>query len=375
MTSKNILAISTFPAPYRVKLFQLLAEKYDVDLYFEISSDQNRNKEWFATSEEFAFTMLDCNAGREKYRSALRNIGQYDMVFLYDYWTSAQMRLQLLCRMKKIPFVLNCDGALPAAFASKNIIKDTVKKFFIKNADAYMAGGENAKKYFVYYGADPRKIVVHNFSSMHKKEIENIADMRLDKRAGKASLNLPDKKIVLAVGQFIERKGFDVLIRAWVDVRREDAYLLMIGGGDLEHDYQALVKSENITNAQILGYKSPEQLKKYYCVSDLFVLPTREDIWGLVINEAMAYGLPVITTTSCGAGLELIEDGKNGKLVSVGDTKCLAEALENFLECDPDQLENIARMNKEKISHYSLEYMASKHEEVIEHLSDRNMRN
>ena len=369
MENKKILVISTFPAPYRVKLFRILAEKYDINLFFETGNDQNRNREWFATVESFPFVRLDDIGGKEKYKNALRNIAQYKMVFIYDYWTKTQMRLQLLCRIKKIPFVLNCDGALPIAFAKKNIIKDCVKRFFIKDATAYMAGGENAKKYFVHYRADPQRIVVHNFSSMYKKEIKNAADICMDKKLTKASLNLPDKKIVLAVGQFIERKGFDVLIRAWADVRREDAYLLIIGGGEMECGYKELLKSKNITNAQILGFRSPEELKIYYYVSDLFVLPTREDIWGLVINEAMAFGLPVITTTSCGAGLELIEDDKNGKLFPVDDIKSLTEALKKFLECNPDQLDDIARMNKEKISHYSLEYMAQKHEEVIESLN------
>lgn len=369
MKKRKLLVVSTFPAPYRVKLFQILAAKYEIDLFFETGSDQNRNKEWFATTDEYSFAMLNCLDGKKKYRSAMKNIDRYDVVFIYDYWTKTQMRLQLRCRLRKVPFVLNCDGALPATFTKRNIIKDTIKRFFIKDAAMYMAGGENARKYFIHYGASSQDIVVHNFSSMAKKEIEDIAKLRWDKKGIRDYLNLPDKRIVLGIGQFIERKGFDLLLQAWDSANTENAFLVIVGGGEMENRYKQFLKRKNITNVRIEGYRKPEELNKYYYASDVFVLPTREDIWGLVINEAMAFGLPIITTTSCGAGLELIEDDKNGRLVPVDNVNCLAEALEKYLMSNDNELEDIARINKEIILNYSLDYMALKHEEVIESLN------
>lgn len=68
-----------------------------------------------------------------------------------------------------------------------------------------------------------------------------------------------------------------------------------------------------------------EELSEYYKAADLFVLPTREDIWGLVINEAMNYGLPVITTTACVAGQELVQQEENGYLVDGEDLHIISE--------------------------------------------------
>ena len=93
------------------------------------------------------------------------------------------------------------------------------------------------------------------------------------------------------------------------------------------------------------------------------MLPTREDIWGLVINEAMAYGLPVITTERCVAGLELIENGVNGYVVPVEDAAALAEKINAVLSAD---LHQMGEASLEKIRPYTLENMAKTHAEILE---------
>ena len=77
-----------------------------------------------------------------------------------------------------------------------------------------------------------------------------------------------------------------------------------------------------------------QDLFKFYKAADFFVLPTREDVWGLVINEAMACGLPVITTDRCGAGLELIQNSKNGYIVKTDDENELADCLNKMMHSE-----------------------------------------
>ena len=93
------------------------------------------------------------------------------------------------------------------------------------------------------------------------------------------------------------------------------------------------------------------------------MLPTREDIWGLVINEAMAYGLPVITTDRCVAGLELVEEGRNGYIVPVEDEQVLADKMRAALASD---MEAMGKASLEKIRPYTLENMARVHAEIFE---------
>lgn len=140
---------------------------------------------------------------------------------------------------------------------------------------------------------------------------------------------LEDKLTFIAVGQFIERKGFDLLLRAWSG--DFDARLLLIGGGSKREEYQRYLDAHQIKNVRIMDFLPKERLFELYRISDVFVMPTREDIWGLVVNEAMANCLPVLSSDRCTAGLELIKNGENGFVYPVGDTDRLHELLDYFI--------------------------------------------
>lgn len=174
------------------------------------------------------------------------------------------------------------------------------------------------------------------------------------------------KKIVVSVGQFIYRKGFDVLLNAWAKCSKN--YELYIIGSEVTKEYQEIQNKLKLDNVYFEGFKTKEELRKYYKAADLFVLPTREDIWGLVINEAMAEGLPVITTEKCVAGLELVKNDENGYIVPVDDTDSLAEKITKILE-DEQLCERMGKNSLEKIRNYTIEKMAIAH---IEGLKNRN---
>ena len=93
------------------------------------------------------------------------------------------------------------------------------------------------------------------------------------------------------------------------------------------------------------------------------VLPTREDIWGLVINEAMAQGLPVVTTNRCLAGLTLVKNGENGYIVPVAGVEALKQAIEKGFE--GDNASEFGRKSLEKIRNYTIERMAAEHRDIF----------
>jgi len=102
-------------------------------------------------------------------------------------------------------------------------------------------------------------------------------------------------------------------------------------------------------------------LKEYYKLADIFVLPTREDIWGLVINEAMAYGLPIVTTNKCNAGLELVKNGINGYIVQVGNVEELRCAIiDSLLRSD-----EMGYSALKAIQSYTIENMVKDHVDIL----------
>lgn len=360
MKKNKVLVIASYPAPYRVGVFKELSKHYDLEIYFDTCTNENRSSEWFCKSGDFSFDILDNDDAKNKFKKALKNIKKYDFVLAYDPVRKPAMKAIFLCRLHHVPYYVNNDGAI----INKNFIKDCLKRFLYKGAKACFSSGHSATEYFKYYGVSEERIPVHNFSSLTKDDILSEPVSEEERVLLKKQLNLKNTKTIITVGQFIYRKGFDVLLKAWKQVD-EKAQLLIIGGGDLQNCYEDYIKQKALQNVKIIGFMQKEELFKYYCASDIFVLPTREDVWGLVINEAMAIGLPVITTDNCNAGLELIENGINGYIVPVEDDKALAEKMLYMLS-DSSLCGDMAVNNIEKIQDYTIEKIAQSHVKAIE---------
>lgn len=354
---KRILVISSYPAPYRVAVFRGLAGYYELDIFFEFIQDQSRSSKWFAQGEEFK--ILNTPENRACFQECLRHLERYDLILAYDYNNVNAGRLIRTCIRKKKPYVINCDGA----FINRHWLKDRVKRYYISHARACFASGIHAEAYFLHYGARKENIYFHGFTSLHAGDILKRPVTDEEKRKLCRGLGLTDRPLVLTIGQFIPRKGFDVLLDAWKDVSPE-AQLVLLGGGELEAEYREQIRRLGLDNVVLQGFAEKERVFQYYRAADLFVLPTREDIWGLVINEAMACALPVVSTKRCIAASELIVEGENGYVVPVGDALALAGAITRILS-DDSLRDRMAENNLEKIRSYTLENIVEKHRRVI----------
>ena len=193
-----------------------------------------------------------------------------------------------------------------------------------------------------------------------KTDILKQAPSYEEKMELRRELGIGEDKVILSIGQFIHRKGYDILLRSAADL--EPGTGIYIIGGEPTEEYKQLCQDLGLTNVHFLGFMKKEKLVKYYKAADLFVLPTREDIWGLVINEAMAYGLPVVTTDKCVAGLELVEQNVNGCIVPVEDHQKLASGINRILRGDTQKMGEISL---EKVRPYTIENMVKKHLEIF----------
>ena len=348
---KKILVISSYPAPYRVAVFRGLAQYYQMDIFFEFIQDQSRSADWFVRSDEFK--VLNTPENKAAFDQCLKHVTEYDLVLAYDYNNTNAGRLIRTCIRKRVPYIINCDGA----FINPHWLKDMVKKYYISHACGCFASGQHAAEYFLHYGAKKENIHFHQFTSMSEVDVQMAA------QSGQSKSEL---RAILTIGQFIHRKGFDVLLNAWKDVL-QPAQLVLVGGGDLEEEYRQQIRELDLKNVHLVGFVGKEKVFQYYHASDLFVLPTREDIWGLVINEAMASGLPVIGTDRCVAAMELIEEGVNGYVTAVGDVPALTEAMTKILTNEIMAAE-MSEKNLAKISTYTLENIVENHRRVIDSL-------
>ncbi len=199
------------------------------------------------------------------------------------------------------------------------------------------------------------------FSSVFEKEIFSAPAGEEEKRELRTRLGMREEHIVLSVGRFSYQngygKGYDCLLRAAAKMKASRSVGWYILGGEPTDEFVAMKNSMGLTNVYFLPFQSRSELTEYYRAADVFALMTVKDVWGLVINEAFACGVPVITTDMCIAGREMIEDGKNGYLVPVGDDASLVRYLEKLL-CDGQLLRRMSENNLQKAYDWTIETMA-----------------
>lgn len=255
--------------------------------------------------------------------------------------------------------------------------------FFYRSADACVSYGTKQKDHLLSLNVDGKKIFIAPQASMARLGEEDRSQMEIKK-----DLGLGGKKVVLYIGRLIKRKGVDYLIKAFAELRKErdDVHLLIIGGegwyGNEEHiDMDQLKKlSENSglrlgQDVSFLGEIENKNLSKYYAIADVFVLPSITyglgEPWGLVLNEAMQFGKPVISTDAVGAAYDLIEDGVNGFMVPEKNVEALHQALSKILS-DPAMEERMGRESRRIISGYTYEKMLDGFERAISYAIQSN---
>ena len=359
----KVLFLTNIPSPYRVDFFNELGKMCELTVVFERNSSSERDDSWkkYAT-EHFKPVVLKgikrgvANAICPGIIKHLQK-GKYDHIIVTNFTSFTGMLAIFWMRMRKMPYWLESDGGFAKNGAG---FKETLKKYFIKGAAGYFSTGVEHDKYYRQYGADDALIQRYPFTSVYKKDILNSPISRNEKLEIRKNLGIYEEKVLIAVGQFIPRKGFDILIDALMKLPSDVGCYII--GGQPTQEYLDQVKKNQLANVHFVGFQPKHVLNEYYLAADLFVHPTREDIWGLVVNEAMAKGLPVITTDRCIAGLELIQEPFAGEIIPVGDATILAEAIERALKrIDTVSSQEILNV----IQSYCFEEMAKRHIDVL----------
>ena len=362
---QRVLFLTNYPSPYRVHFFDALAKHMDVTVLFTDRAEKkkHRNSQWY-TQGDGSFRAVQLKETLSVGSNGLclevlkwlkKEAGH---IIICGYSNPTMILAMAYLRLRGIPFYMEVDGGL---VRQEGKLKYFIKKRLVCLAKQWLSTGEHTSRYLIHYGAKKEKIRCYPFSSLFEKDILPETVSQEKKEALRMMLGVREKHMVLAIGQFIHRKGFDVLLQAASTVEADTG--IYIVGGTPTDEYRIQREKLGLTNVHFLEFQQKDRLELLYKAADLFVLPTREDIWGLVINEAMAYGLPVITTDRCVAGLELVEDGVNGYLVPVGDADALAEKMNAVLKADRAAM---GAASLAKIRPYTLENMAKTHVEILE---------
>lgn len=369
----RVLYLTNIPSPYRVDFFNELGKFCELTVLFETRYSKERDERWVSETEVH-YKSVFMNGIRHGVAEAIcpevikyLSPKKFDIIVVGMYSSPTGMLAIEYMRLKKIKFILNTDGGL---IKEESGIQRRLKAHFIGAASAWLSTGDMATEYLCYYGAKREKIYKYPFTSVKQDEIISANLMSGDmKEYMKKKLGIKEKTIILAVGRFtyegVYGKEFDTVLKA--AERIDPSIGIYIVGDEPTEEFIKWKEEKKLTHVHYIGFQKKNELAKYYAAADLLVLMTKMDVWGLVINEAMMYALPIITTNQCGAGVELVRNGENGYVIPVSDYNSLAEKVAYILS-DSSVTYEFGKRSYEIIFYYTLEHMAERHYETFKKL-------
>lgn len=336
--------IANQASPYKMKLLNILGKSIDLHVFLYDDKSEIRGSRWYNyTNDTFSLSIID----NHFFKNIWYISKKYDVLIDSMYSTRYGMIANLFFKMHNKITILQADGGI--AIDRGPIINSSIS-LLMKMHDYYLSSSAVTDTYFKYYGIDDKKIRHFRFSSLTNYDLQINHKMR-----GNIHKNRPFR--LISVGQPIYRKGFDILVQVFNELRDLDINLQIIGGNPQE-DVLDYVEKNNVSNIEFIGNLDKDELIKYYSNSDMFILCTREDIWGLVINEAMSFGLPVLTTDKCVAGIHFNQICKSVFINNVNDINGYIEKIKKIYDLDSEEYINMCKDSIKVISEYSIENSA-----------------
>jgi glycosyltransferase involved in cell wall biosynthesis len=370
----KVLLTTNVPSPYMVSFLNELGRLCDLTVIFEKRTSTERNESW----EHFKFVNFDgiiLNGIQTQSDAAFcpqiayyLKDKKYDHIIITNPATPTGVIAIVYMKIRKMPYILESEGGFAKKDGRK--LKEKFKKYIISGAELYLSTTPKADEYFLTYGAPIDRIVKYPFTSLYENEILESPLSKAEKNELRRKLGLHGENVTIAVGRFVPLKAFDVLIDSWKAMDSNNT-LCIIGEGSEKEKYLKLISKSKLTNIVLLDFMERSRLFMYYKAADLFIHPTTSDVWGLVVNEAMACGLPVITTDMCIAGLELVQDYENGFIVNSKDNDQIIKLVKYILE-DEVIKSTMAKNNLEKIRSYTFETMAKRHISILKSIENKS---
>ncbi len=366
---KKVIVLHNIITPYRNHQFNLMNRYYkENNIKFKVVflSESDKNRHWNSFDIQFEYMTLEnwaIRLGKKDLhtffinKSILKILGYEnpDKIICFNWDHLAAYVSLFWAKKNKREFVIWSGSTVYEKSWRRTLFKPLVK-YLVKNSDKCIGDGTRHKDYLIELGGSPDHVEIFYFqvnTSAFKAKSSEFRDNH--KLFFKESLGIKSSKIIFFNGQLIERKGIFELLEGFKLYQNinSDISLLILGRGQEKDKMISMIQTQNIQNVVFADFVEYNDVYKYFSISDVFILPSREEAWGLVNNEAMACGLPVITTYETGSSADLIEEARNGYIIKSNCPECICEAIEKVFENNLDKLNN----SLEKISSMSIENM------------------
>lgn len=313
---KRVLYISNIEVPYRVRFFNELAKYCDLTVLYESRGAGNRNRQW-AKSESTNHTVKFLPENRSRMnRKACQELWKevnsgYDTVIFGCCNSRIQIPIYLAMRLTGKPYAMNLDGEV---FLEARNLKSRLKSMVLRGASVYFVAGEKAAE-SIKTISGKGQVVPYGFSSQSEQEADDHSALAWQ----------PRNSTILVVGQYVDYKGLDIALEA----ARMDSSLRyrFVGMGDRTKLFLQRFQNSIPDNVEIIPFLQKPELELEYQTCSMMILPSRQECWGLVINEAASFGTPVVSTWGSGAAVEFLSDSYPEFLAEPGNAVSLLDCI------------------------------------------------
>lgn len=344
--AKRIGFLVSHPIQYYAPIFRELAQRCDLTVFFaHRQTPEQQARAGFGVAFDWDVDLLSgydsrylVNVARQPSTDRFAGCdtpgvgdeiarGRFDAFIVPGWALRSYWQAVGACRRLGVPVLVRGDSQLGRQRSSMaRIAKALIFPYVLRRFDGFLYVGQRNREYLVHYGAPADRL----FFSPHCVDNNAFA-------AACSGIGRPQgHRRVLFVGKLIARKHPADLLHAVARLRDHPVQIAFAGSGELEAELRQIAAASSVP-AEFMGFVNQSELPAVYASADLLVLPSDGlETWGLVVNEAMACGIPAIVSDAVGCGPDLIESGRTGATFPLGDVAALASAIENVLSFDTE---------------------------------------
>jgi len=283
----------------------------------------------------------------------------FDALWVHGYARAFHWAAIAAARRRGLKVLLRDEAT--SISAERGLLKAAAKRLFFaalaRGVDAFLPIGRLNRQYYLENGVPAARLFDMPYAVDNAHFRRGAEAAALKHAQMRAELNLePGRPVILFAAKLIERKRPDLLLEAFARIRDEpalrQAYLMFVGDGPMRAFLEGKATTVAPNAVRFAGFQPQAELPRWYDLCDVFVLPSQQESWGLVINEVMCAGRAVVASDRVGAAADLVRPGENGALFQVNEAADLARALRDVLN-DPQRLVAMGRRSLEIVERWS----------------------
>jgi glycosyltransferase involved in cell wall biosynthesis len=267
--------------------------------------------------------------------TALRR-GRFDALWMNGYRSiTHQVAAATQISLGKALLVREEQTLLPRRRLWKRAAKSVGLRLLLRRAYGLYIGSEN-RRWFRHWGVPDDRLFFTPYTVDNDRLRKAARQLDPQREQLRRSFGLdPSKPVILSVCRLTGGKQPLMLLEAFRNLRASrEASLLIVGSGPLESELQRTTAAERIPDVRFAGFLDQNEVTRAYAAADVFVLASTDETWGLVVNEAMNFGLPIVVTDRVGCGTDLVVDGENGFVIPPHDWRPLTNRLLDLTTCE-----------------------------------------